>query len=155
MSLFWMVKLTNFQRNFWETVPFRKQRLFYCASFSVTLQVTHVNVKWNRRLVWYNHYHHESTKLYQKKITRLLLLALYFRLLATTFASHADLSAVTLFTYSVLPWSTVAGYHVTCKTHNCYIICWLSTYEKVYISVTRPFFLDGPGDEAISQTALK
>ena len=98
----------------------------------------HVNVKWNRRLVWYNHYHHESTKLYQKKITRLLLLALYFRLLATTFASHADLSAVTLFTYSVLPWSTVAGYHMTCKTCTCYIISWLSTYEEVH--VTRPFF---------------
>ena len=28
----------------------------------------HLNVQWNRRFVWWNHYHH-STKLYRKKIS--------------------------------------------------------------------------------------
>ena len=38
----------------------------YCKSYTLCL-----NVKWNRRFVWWNH-NHSSTKLYLKNITHLL-----------------------------------------------------------------------------------
>ena len=62
-------------------MQFSKSRIFFTASH-VQIRIRycksralHLNVQWNWRFVWLNHYHH-STKIYRKKITRLLPLAL-------------------------------------------------------------------------------
>ena len=71
------------------TASHARIRIRYCKS-----HVLHLNVQWNWRFVWWNHYHH-STKLYRKKYHSFVAIGIVCALVTIQTAQLVIFSGIT------------------------------------------------------------